>query len=73
MRMVSGRAKANGLLLAMQGLLLLLAVVGIVNAADVITTIAGNGASRYSGDNGPATSAELFNPNGVALDTAGRH
>ena len=37
----------------------------------VITTIAGNGAQGYSGDNGLATSAELNYPTGVAVDAAG--
>jgi uncharacterized protein (TIGR03437 family) len=37
----------------------------------VITTVAGTGASGFSGDNGPATSAELFGPNSVAVDSAG--
>ncbi len=37
----------------------------------VITTIAGNGTSGYSGDNGPATSAELAEPQGVAVDSSG--
>ena len=37
----------------------------------IITTIAGTGASSYSGDNGPATSATLNGPFGVALDSAG--
>jgi uncharacterized protein (TIGR03437 family) len=36
----------------------------------VITTVAGGGAS-YPGDNGPATSARLYYPRGVALDSAG--
>jgi sugar lactone lactonase YvrE len=37
----------------------------------VITTVAGNGTWGYSGDNGPATSAQLDFPMGVALDSAG--
>ena len=37
----------------------------------VITTVAGNGTSGFSGDNGPATSAQLDDPYGVAVDSAG--
>ncbi len=37
----------------------------------IITTIAGTGASSYSGDNGQATSAALNFPWGVALDASG--
>src|SRR5208337_3404973 len=37
----------------------------------VITTVAGNGTLGFSGDNGPATSAELSDPTGVAVDPAG--
>jgi hypothetical protein len=37
----------------------------------VITTVAGSGNYGFSGDNGPATSAELDAPNGIALDSAG--
>jgi len=38
---------------------------------EVITTVAGNGVRGYSYDNGPATSAQLYGPNGVAVDSAG--
>ncbi len=34
-----------------------------------ISTIAGTSSSSYSGDNGAATSAGLYNPTGVALDS----
>ena len=38
----------------------------------IITTIAGSSTSGgYSGDNGPATSAALYTPTGVGLDSAG--
>jgi len=37
----------------------------------IITTLAGNGTPGYSGDNGAATSASLYQPNGVAVDSAG--
>jgi uncharacterized protein (TIGR03437 family) len=37
----------------------------------VITTIAGNGTAGFSGDGGPATSAELNGPTGVAVDSVG--
>jgi trimeric autotransporter adhesin len=36
-----------------------------------IYTVAGNGTEGYSGDGGPATSAELNGPEGVAVDGAG--
>jgi len=40
-------------------------------AGGTITTVAGNGAYRYSGDGGPAISASLNWPYGVAVDSAG--
>ncbi|MGA8102850.1 MAG: choice-of-anchor D domain-containing protein, partial [Candidatus Acidiferrales bacterium] len=42
-----------------------------VNTSGTITTVAGNGTQGYSGDNGPATSAEFWFPSGVAVDSAG--
>ena len=41
------------------------------HATGAITTVAGNGTYGYSGDGGPATAAELANPDGVAVDSAG--
>ena len=38
----------------------------------IITTIAGTGTGSYSGDNGAATSATLYAPQGVAVDASGR-
>jgi uncharacterized protein (TIGR03437 family) len=37
----------------------------------VITTVAGNGKFSFSGDNGPATSAALYLPYAVAVDSSG--
>lgn len=42
-----------------------------LSAAGVITPVAGNGVQGFSGDNGPATAAELDSPAGLALDAAG--
>ena len=42
-----------------------------VSPAGIITTVAGNGVPGYSGDGGPATSAALVAPEGVAIDAAG--
>ena len=42
-----------------------------VDAAGVITTVAGDGTSDYGGDGGPAVDAQLDFPVGVALDGAG--
>jgi len=42
----------------------------VVNTSGVITTIVGNGITGSGGDGGPATSANLDDPVGVALDTA---
>ena len=42
-----------------------------VNALAVITTVAGNGDARFSGDHAAATSASLSAPFGVAVDKVG--
>ena len=44
----------------------------LICCQDIITTIAGTGTSSYSGDNGAATSATLYYPDGVTLDASGR-
>jgi uncharacterized protein (TIGR03437 family) len=42
-----------------------------VTPGGLIATVAGNGAAGYSGDGGQATSAQVGNPVGVAVDAAG--
>jgi len=42
-----------------------------VSASGIITTVAGNGTGGFSGDGGPATSAQLNYPEGVKVDAAG--
>jgi uncharacterized protein (TIGR03437 family) len=46
-------------------------VVRKVNTSGIISTVAGNNSSAYSGDGGPATSASLSEPTGLAFDAAG--
>ena len=46
-------------------------IVGVTIQPGYIATVAGNGTQGYSGNNGPATAAELFEPNSVAVDYAG--
>jgi sugar lactone lactonase YvrE len=40
-------------------------------ASGIITTVAGNGSAAFAGDGGPATSASLNGPIGVAVDSSG--
>ncbi len=42
-----------------------------VNILGIITTLAGNGISGYSGDGGPATAAEIGGPLGIGADDSG--
>jgi uncharacterized repeat protein (TIGR02543 family) len=42
-----------------------------VNTSGVISTVAGNGTAGVSGDGGAATSAELYTPGGIAVDSSG--
>ncbi len=42
-----------------------------VGTNGIITTVAGNGTYGYSGDGGPATSAELNGPAGMTVDASG--
>jgi len=42
-----------------------------VSPDGMLTVVAGTGSSGYSGDGGPATSASLAHPQGVAVDAAG--
>lgn len=42
-----------------------------VSASGIITTIAGTGTAGYSGDGGPATSAQLSYPTGLVFDAQG--
>lgn len=42
-----------------------------IDATGTITTVAGTGKPGYSGDGGPATKAQLYEPHDVELDEAG--
>ena len=61
-----GLPRGRGLFCFLVGLLLSPSLL-----AQTITTVAGNGFSGFSGDGGPATSAQLKGPVGMAFDGAG--
>ena len=42
-----------------------------ITPSGVISAYAGNGQGGFSGDGGPATAAQLFNPRGLATDSSG--
>jgi len=46
-------------------------VIRKISAARIVTTVAGNGTPGFSGDGGPATSAQLWYPCQVGVDLAG--
>ena len=62
---VAADAAGNVFFASGNGVFRLDAVIG------VLTLVAGNGTSGFSGDNGPAAGAQLSGPVGVAVDTAG--
>ena len=43
----------------------------MIDTTGIITTIAGNGTSGYTGDGGQATAAELSSPHGIVFDATG--
>jgi sugar lactone lactonase YvrE len=43
----------------------------VVLSSGIISTVAGNGSCSYTGDGGPATSATLYYPQGLAVDSSG--
>jgi trimeric autotransporter adhesin len=43
----------------------------VTKSTGIITTVAGNGIQGYTGDGGPATSAGLYSPYGIAVDASG--
>ncbi|MBA3828176.1 MAG: T9SS type A sorting domain-containing protein [Taibaiella sp.] len=51
--------------------LLLLLLTSATAYSQVIYTVAGTGTQGYSGDGGPATAAQLYEPYGVVLDDSG--
>jgi len=52
-------------------LVIMFAIEVASTGAQTVTTVAGNGAASFGGDNGQATSAGLNRPRGVAFDASG--
>ncbi len=71
----AGVKGANGLYLDQQGNLFIsdnwAHIVRMVDTSGILTTIAGNGTQGFSGDGGPATMAQLFNPIGITMNNTG--
>ncbi len=42
-----------------------------INTSGIISTVAGNGTTSYSGDGGPATAAGMYSPNSLTIDSVG--
>jgi len=55
----------------MKKILMLLTLLPFFAGAQIITLVAGNNIEGYSGDWGPATAAEFYDPAGVAVDHKG--
>ena len=51
--------------------LLIFLLLPILSQGQIISTVAGSGSQGYSGDNGPATAADLASPFGITRDGAG--
>lgn len=68
-------SRPNGIAIDEVGNLFIIEYVGSrvrkVDMSGIITTVAGTGVHNYSGDDGPATLAELRSPMGVAVDRSG--
>jgi len=46
-------------------------VLRLDSTTGILTRVAGNGTTGFSGDNGPATSAQFYFPTGIAVDSSG--
>jgi uncharacterized protein (TIGR03437 family) len=66
-------SSTNGVATAADGSVYVSSVSAVfrVSSGGIISTLAGNGMSGFSGDGGPATSAELGNAIGLATDPSG--